>query len=49
MKVGIRNKKIKITNLIILLDLFGFVCFTRDCILTGFGRDQAEKRCVTGA
>jgi hypothetical protein len=28
---------------------FDFICFTGDYILTGFGRDQAVKRCVTGA
>jgi hypothetical protein len=36
-------------NLIILFDLFDFVCLTGDYILTGFGRDQAVNRCVTGA
>jgi hypothetical protein len=46
-----RDKKqnIKIINLIFLFDLLDFVCFTGDYILTGFGRDQAVKRCVTGA
>jgi hypothetical protein len=44
-----KKQKIKIINLIILFDLFNFVCFTGDYILTGFGRDQAVKRCVTGA
>jgi hypothetical protein len=39
----------KIINLIILFDLFDFVCFSGDYILTGFGRDQAVKLCVTGA
>jgi hypothetical protein len=47
-KVGIR-KKMKIIKLSILFDLFEFVCFTGYYILTGFGRDQAVKRCVTGA
>jgi hypothetical protein len=36
----------KIINLIILFD---FVCFSGYYILMGFGRDQALKRCVTGA
>jgi hypothetical protein len=39
------KQKIKIINLIIVFDL---ICFNGDYILTGFGRDQAVKRCVTG-
>jgi hypothetical protein len=44
-----KKQKIKIINLLSLFDLFNFVCFTGDYILTGFGRDQAIKRCVTGS
>jgi hypothetical protein len=32
-----------------LFHLFDFICFTGDYTLTDFGRDQAVKRCVTGA
>jgi hypothetical protein len=32
-----------------LFDLFDFVSFTGESILTGFGRDQAVKRCVAEA
>jgi hypothetical protein len=39
----------KIMNLIILFDLFDFVCSMGDYILMGYGRDQAVKRCVTVA
>jgi hypothetical protein len=48
-KVGIRNKKIRVINLIILFELLDFVCFMGDYILTGVGCDQAVKRSVTGA
>jgi hypothetical protein len=45
---GDKKRKIKLTNLFTLLDLFDFVCFRGYYILTGFGRDQAIKSCVTG-
>jgi hypothetical protein len=40
-KAGIKIKLIR------SIKFFDFVCFMGDYMLTGFGRDQAVKRCVT--